>query len=204
MSAAKPFDELLTAFFIKYDKRQLRNVNNIAEKFRNSQDIVMEHLCKKYNVDPRTIEGLDLSAEDIKRINEDQQAVPRGVESKKGEPDTVPGEEKTEKTETAEPPKPKSKKKLFIIIIVIVIIAVIGAAAYIFKDKIIGTSSGEKETTEESAPAEDAQPQENVEVKTGEEAATTEEPVAEEAEGTGEATEEEGAGEESGKKEEAK
>jgi len=64
MQLDKDFEKILTDFFTKYDKRQLRHnkPHKIAVTFKGRENEVMEHLCKKFDVDPKTIAGMDLSS----------------------------------------------------------------------------------------------------------------------------------------------
>ena len=149
----KEFEEILTDFFIKYDKRQLRNnkPHKIAVKFKGNENEVIEHLCKKYNVDPKTIEGIDLPSPSQPPSDTEHSESTGTQEASTASTDeaNVEGsdEEGVEEAETAK--KPKSKKKM--VIVVVILLAAAGAAGYVFKDKILVSITGtEQETPQEN------------------------------------------------------
>lgn len=202
----KNFEEILTDFFTKYDKRQLRHnkPHKIAVTFKGREDEVMAHICKKYDVDPKTIAGMDLSspsqpptdpehsesasvqetstatADEAKGEGSDTSAslnikVEEGVEEAEASPDEVLPAGRQGSAESDE--KPKSKKKMVIIILIILLLAAAGVAGYLFKDKILGIITGtEQETPQENI--EEAIPVKDEVEKTEEpqEAATDEQP----------------------------
>jgi len=174
----KDFEEILTEFFIKYDKRQLRHnkPHKIAVKFKGNENVVIEHLCKKYDVDPKTIEGIDLSSpsqppsdtehSESTGTQEASTASTDEANVEGSDPSTSPNIQGKEKDEEASPDegsaevakKPKSKKKLVILIVILLVAA--GAAGYVFKDKISGMINGTEqeapqENTEEAIPVKD-------------------------------------------------
>jgi len=213
MQLNKDFEEILTDFFTKYDKRQFRHnkPHKIAVAFKGREDEVMAHLCKKYDVDPKTIAGMDLSipsqppsdpehtggaSEQETSTASDGKAKGEGneekVEEKVEEADASPDEAlPTGRQGSAESDeKPKSKKKLVIIILIVILLAAAGVAGYFFKDKIFGeTTATEQETPQENT--EEATPAKDEVEKTGESTeAATDKQAAKEEEGTEEVKEE--------------
>jgi len=164
------FSDILMAFFMKHDEKQLKNVSTMVNKFRGNEGIVMEHLCKKYNVDPSTIKEIDFTAlhekqEEAAQIASELDANDSADSAEGAKKETVEGDESTGTSEDStedETPKPKSKKKLILIVLIIVILGAAGGAAYMFKDKIPGMGSHEVESTDE-APADEAETQESIE-----------------------------------------
>ncbi|MBN4051424.1 hypothetical protein JYU16_01270 [bacterium AH-315-M05] len=177
----KDFEEILTDFFKKYDNRQLRHnkPHKIAVLFKGREDEVMEHICKKYDVDPKTIAGMNLSSpsqppsdpEHPESASAQEASTASAGEAKGVGSDASTGSaplttgplsmtDKDTTEEAVSPPdetlaepdeKPKSKKKLVIIILIVILLAAAGAAGYFFKDKIFGeTTATEQETPREN------------------------------------------------------
>jgi len=160
----KDFEEILTDFFKKHDNRQLRHnkPHKIAVLFKGREDEVMEHICKKYDVDPKTIAGMDLSSPSQPPSDPDHpesasaetstatadEAKEEGSEEKVEEKVEEGGEEaeaSPDEVSAESDEKPKSKKKLVIIILIVILLAAAGAAGYFFKDKILGIITSAKQ-----------------------------------------------------------
>lgn len=174
MQSDKDFEEILTDFFKKHDKRQLRHrkPHKIAVIFKGREQEVMEHLCKKYNVAPKTIKGMSSLSPALPPNGGDGEPTPTKSKGKTVSHVEKKVDESAEETVAQPDKKPKSKKKLFIILLII-LLAAAGAAGYFFKDKIFGETIGtevkppientekvapvkeEVEKTEEPAPAKD-------------------------------------------------
>lgn len=58
MAFADNFEETLKDFFFKKHPRQMKKIPQIISEFKGQEREVMQLLCKKYKVDPNTIEGL--------------------------------------------------------------------------------------------------------------------------------------------------
>lgn len=210
MQLDKDFEEILIDFFKKYDKRQFRHnkPHKIAVAFKGREDEVMAHLCKKYDVDPKTIAGIDLSSPSQPPSDPEHSESASAQETSTATADEAKGEGSEKKVEgkveegveeagtspdevSAESDeKPKSKKKLVIIILIVLLLAAAGAAGYLFKDKILGIITGtEQETPQENI--EEAIPVKNEVEKTEESPeAATDEQASKEADETEEVKEE--------------
>ena len=64
MALTKSFEEILTAFLNEHDKRKRKKVDKLMKMFAGKEEEVILLLCKRYNVNPRTIDGLELSEEE--------------------------------------------------------------------------------------------------------------------------------------------
>lgn len=52
------FEQTLKKFFFKYHPRKAEKIPAIVKEFKGSEKEVMLLLCKRYGVDPNTIDGL--------------------------------------------------------------------------------------------------------------------------------------------------
>ncbi|MFT6746174.1 MAG: hypothetical protein ACJAZ2_000512 [Glaciecola sp.] len=56
------FEKTLKDFFFAKHPRQIKKIPEIMTEFKGQERAVMLHLCKKYKVNPNTIDGLSNSA----------------------------------------------------------------------------------------------------------------------------------------------
>lgn len=64
MELTKEFGDILMDFFIDNDKKYKRKVKKLVAQFAGRENECIISLCQKYNVDPATIEGINLSQEE--------------------------------------------------------------------------------------------------------------------------------------------
>lgn len=112
MSFMNNFEQTLQDFFFRYHPRQSKKIPQIISEFKGQEKEVMLLLCKKYKVDPSTIDGLNSYTapvvEATPAIEETVESASEEVTSEVAEQEVT---EQEETTEVVEDKKAEKKKK---------------------------------------------------------------------------------------------